>query len=404
MQRDRFIEEVILPKIDTPANRVSERPTMRRIAISQSMLDTYGKQEILEACAKLECRLPGLAVPEYEYAGGVRPCGVKSLRISTAAIDSLCALIGRNGRRVELEKKITEIEKRMQTAPAWLNDVYYSVKLSSARSGNITDIIDDSCDLAIRTITEERPDMYVREFSAKVLGDSKLFEKQYKDQACRILRKHPEISEYSSMSDNDVLHYFGLKSYNTYMEIKGPVECFAYGRVISGVGVKSGIVLNEDLIRNTSAVSLCGIKRVITIENKANYYAAEFDGDTVFIYTGGFPSPAEGRIYKMIEKKAPGAMYLHFGDMDLGGIEIFNHIKKNYFPDLNPHMMDARTYRGCINNGCGYEMSKDAMARLKNVDAGLLEPLRLALLETCLGVEQETLLSRSNEWPKNIRI
>nr|WP_303038132.1 Wadjet anti-phage system protein JetD domain-containing protein [Enterocloster clostridioformis] len=39
-----------------------------------------------------------------------------------------------------------------------------------------------------------------------------------------------------------------------------------------------------------------------------------------------------------------GTTYLHTGDLDYGGVKIFQYIKKSIFPNLQPYLMDTQTH------------------------------------------------------------
>ena len=80
----------------------------------------------------------------------------------------------------------------------------------------------------------------------------------------------------------------------------------------------------------------------------------------------------------------------HSGDMDYGGIRIFEYIQKHIFPGIKPLQMDVETYEK-------YEeyaktISKETMEKLEKVNVPLLEELKEKLLETGNGIEQESFL------------
>lgn len=71
---------------------------------------------------------------------------------------------------------------------------------------------------------------------------------------------------------------------------------------------------------------------MITIENKANYESMEYSGDTLYIYCHGFFSPKERRFLRRAEELAgPETEFLHWSDMDYGGIRIFRFMKEKVF-------------------------------------------------------------------------
>ena len=94
------------------------------------------------------------------------------------------------------------------------------------------------------------------------------------------------------------------------------------------------------------------------------------------------------KLQRVIEGK--DVEVFHSGDMDYGGIRIFEYIQKHIFPGIKPLQMDVETYEK-------YEeyaktISKETMEKLEKVNVPLLEELKEKLLETGKGIEQESFL------------
>mgnify|MGYP000665272989 CR=1 FL=1 len=68
--------------------------------------------------------------------------------------------------------------------------------------------------------------------------------------------------------------------------------------------------------------------------------------------------------------------FLHWGDMDYGGISIFQFIKKNVFPELKPYKMDRTAFEGALKDGAGIVLEHETRKKLEAKDAGLLEELK----------------------------
>ena len=106
----------------------------------------------------------------------------------------------------------------------------------------------------------------------------------------------------------------------------------------------------------------------------------------------GYFSPLEREFLKKLQRVIEGkdVEVFHSGDMDYGGIRIFEYIQKHIFPGIKPLQMDVETYEK-------YEeyaktISKETMEKLEKVNVPLLEELKEKLLETGKGIEQESFL------------
>ena len=92
-----------------------------------------------------------------------------------------------------------------------------------------------------------------------------------------------------------------------------------------------GTVINSQTMEHASVTDLSGCKRIMTIENKANYESMIFSEETLYIYCHGYFTPKEVRFLKKIPELADAdCEFLHWGDMDYGGISIFQFIKRMY--------------------------------------------------------------------------
>ena len=136
-----------------------------------------------------------------------------------------------------------------------------------------------------------------------------------------------------------------------------------------------------------------GIRRILLIENKANYESMDFRADTLYIYCHGFFSPKELKFLgTLTEIAGENTEYLHWGDMDLGGIRIFLYNQRKLFPGLKPYRMDPAAYETAIAEGAGIPLKKEKKEKLQKLDAGDLEEMKNCILKTGLEIEQEALL------------
>ena len=84
--------------------------------------------------------------------------------------------------------------------------------------------------------------------------------------------------------------------------------------------------------------------------------------------------------------------FLHWGDMDYGGIQIFLYNEKNIFPNLISWKMDAPSYKAALENGKGIKLSSGKQKKLEALNAGKLETLKQCILENKMEIEQEMLI------------
>ena len=86
--------------------------------------------------------------------------------------------------------------------------------------------------------------------------------------------------------------------------------------------------------------------------------------------------------------------YYHWGDMDYGGIRIFNYVKRSIFPEVRPLYMDRENYELALEAGVGIPLKESKREKLEKIDAGDLDELKRLILENDMEIEQETLCTR----------
>ena len=84
--------------------------------------------------------------------------------------------------------------------------------------------------------------------------------------------------------------------------------------------------------------------------------------------------------------------FYHWGDMDFGGISIFQFIKARVFEKLKPYRMSVIDFDDALKKGAGIPLKASTREKLKKKDAGLLTGLKEAILESGQTIEQEKLL------------
>ncbi|MBE5990522.1 MAG: hypothetical protein E7250_22690, partial [Paenibacillaceae bacterium] len=88
--------------------------------------------------------------------------------------------------------------------------------------------------------------------------------------------------------------------------------------------------------------------------------------------------------------------FYHTGDLDYGGIRIFEFIRKQIFPRLKPLQMDEKTWEKYSKYGYPLEQSKldklNTMLNAGKIKDRDLQNLAGLIIQTGTGIEQESFL------------
>ena len=236
--------------------------------------------------------------------------------------------------------------------------------------------------------------MMKRIFSKRYLKDSKIFEREMERNVVTAARRYcPEIT--ADMDIQTVL----IEENSQELAVKGPLKLKIWkGSEAKRVDLSDftyGVVLNSQTVKHAMVeVEQPALKKIVTIENKTNYLAMEYDPEILYIYSHGYFSPLEREFLKKLQRVIEGkdVEVFHSGDMDYGGIQIFLYNEKNIFPNLIPWKMDVPSYKAALENEKGIKLCSKKQKKLEALNAGKLEVLKQCILENKMEIEQEMLI------------
>ena len=186
-----------------------------------------------------------------------------------------------------------------------------------------------------------------RTFSVKCFGDSKFFERNIKNIIVRIIKVY-KLKDEENILDNEALLSVGISRYPEIIEFNGNISIqFKSGFESDYNTLLKGAYINSESVKIIEAIDLKEIKRVLFIENKANYvdYITKHQKENeLVIYHGGMYSPIKGDFFKQIFESTPNVEYYHWSDIDLGGFRIFERLKNNIINTLKPYNIDVKSF------------------------------------------------------------
>jgi len=256
--------------------------------------------------------------------------------------------------------------------------------------------------------------MLIRVFSRRFLGNSKTFEKKCKSMVLHGARAHhPDVPEdKDAMDDVDVLEQLHLEVYSQELTLKGSLRLGLTGldgrsKELDTADYPYGLVLNQQTLSHVEICDGQEIRRVLLIENKANFMAEPYESGKLVIFTHGYITPMERKfliglrevldrqqaVSEHSQEKATPVIYQHCGDLDFGGICIYRYLREKVFPQLRPYRMDIGTYEACLAVGMTEAITKEMAEKLQKLaEDPQLGELAARLAADRLVVEQEAYL------------
>lgn len=237
-----------------------------------------------------------------------------------------------------------------------------------------------------------------RMLSVRLYGDSKRWEALEKS-ILSLLKKYCLSHEEASLSNEELLSERGIVDNPLHINIAGSlVFSTEKGEVDLSVfypdlGLSSEMA--EDLVIRASNAGA-----VVTVENKTSYYQYIREGplENLVLYLGGYHNSPRRKLLQKIyyyfmeqERETP---FYHWGDMDLGGINIWYNLKEKTGIPFQPLYMDVETYRKYLHSGYPIDEAycQKLASLLENPDLAIFHPLIRAMLKEKICIEQEALI------------
>lgn len=189
----------------------------------------------------------------------------------------------------------------------------------------------------------------LRVLSQRLFYDSKILERQVLK---RLLALAKQASGEQRETDEEWLDWLGLTRNPQSVWLSGPLTFHTVGgKEACTEAFPGGIGLSSQTIEKMTDISTSA-RRILTIENLTSYHQwleqhSDFNGEELVIYTGGYPHRALQTFLKKLSRAinsadSPPETY-HWGDIDLGGMRIFQYLQAIFFPRLQPLRMNMET-------------------------------------------------------------
>lgn len=190
---------------------------------------------------------------------------------------------------------------------------------------------------AVSEIFDISEETYIRDFSVKVFGDSKVFER-IKHKVTRLLFQYGDFPQ-----EETILEDLNIVKNPGHVYIKGCGIITINGQIIDLSVMNGDIAISSVLLKSIDKIEITG-SRVITIENLTtfNYFSQP---DAFALYLGGYHNSHRRNFIRKIYDQNPQISYYHYGDIDAGGFYILLHLREKTGIHFVPYQMDTDTLR-----------------------------------------------------------
>ena len=233
----------------------------------------------------------------------------------------------------------------------------------------------------VSEITNVENEMFERDFSIKILGDSKAFE-HVRSKVVSLLYEYGDFPEKETLlADLNIVKNPG------HVYFKGAGTISICGQKIDFSKMDGDIAISSVMLKSIDSIEVLG-STVVTIENLTTFNAFKCT-DAFAIYLGGYHNTNRRNFIRKVYNQNPNKIFLHFGDIDAGGFYILEHLRKRTGINFSPYKMDAETLKE--NLAFAKKLTENDKKRLAMLlDSEYEDTIRFMLDNDC-KLEQEAM-------------
>ncbi len=210
-------------------------------------------------------------------------------------------------------------------------------------------------------LEKNEENLYVREASMLVYGDSKWFENNNYDEICTFLRNASGMPRVESERNDAILGFFYVTPAEQDIFIKGDWKIEWEQYVLETAKLQGGIAIASKDIPGIQRITV-NASSVMTVENKTSYQRMNGCGYAM-MYLGGFANRHQIEFLKKVIQDNPDVSYQHFGDIDIGGFLIHKHLCRETSKDFMLYCMgiqqlNDRRFENCLKDLTDHDMSR----------------------------------------------
>ena len=183
-----------------------------------------------------------------------------------------------------------------------------------------------------------------RTLSVRLFADSKRLE-EFKSALVGVLRRFdPDAATYGE-DDWAMLNAHQLMRVPEYVPLAGPLRLQVQGASLDLAPFVPSVALSATTLR-AALVGNCSAHVLVTVENATSFnelVTAAPPGRFLMLYTGGFASPSVVAFLQTVRAACPELAFYHWGDLDVGGLRILAHLRKQ-LGRVAPLAMDVSTF------------------------------------------------------------
>lgn len=239
-------------------------------------------------------------------------------------------------------------------------------------------------------LQNNKRELYVREASMMVYGSSKYFEETRYESVCNVIKELNQGEENEYGFSDEVLHKYHITGVEQEVCLRGDFVIEFPDYILETKYLAGGMSLSSKDIPRIKRMKV-HTENIMTIENKTAFYRFE-NKDYSTVYLGGFANRHQICFLEKLYLENPDRRYYHFGDIDVGGFLIHQHLCSATGIGFQLYHMGVIELRNVRYRHCLQKLSAKDMERMKGLtDHQMYQEAAAEMIKEGVKLEQELL-------------
>ena len=241
---------------------------------------------------------------------------------------------------------------------------------------------------ALVFIEKNERDLFLREVSMLLYGDSKYLEENVLHSVCRALREYLERPCREDELEDEILKEYHIVRERQRLCLKGNMTIRIAGSELDLGVFADGVEFFADALEQLEWIHI-HTPHFMTVENRTSWLRLKIP-DAVSFYLGGYCVRSQRDFLKKVYRDNPELVFWHFGDMDAGGFYIHEHLCRVTGIPFRLYRMSRKELEDPRFQSCLRPLTQQDRIRLKSLEKQkLYRDLVMYMLEKNIKLEQE---------------
>lgn len=241
---------------------------------------------------------------------------------------------------------------------------------------------------ALVFIENNREELFLREASMLIYGDSKYLEEAMLHPVCKALREFLGRPCGEDELEDEILEEYHIRREKQKLCLKGDVMLQNGGKELELGNFADGVEFFSDELDGIERICV-RVPEFITVENYTSWLRFRKEGAVSF-YLGGYAARFQRDFLRKVQEDNPHLVSRHFGDIDAGGLYIHEHLCRVTGIPFQMYRMSCAELQDARFRSCLQPLTNQDRIRLKSLEKqGTYRELAAYMLEKNVKLEQE---------------